>query len=50
MAKKDDVVEVTPDVEVFNSETTINHEIVESETTPILSKDVDSKEIINEND
>ena len=47
---KDDVVEVTPDVEVFNSETTINHEIVESETTPILSKDVDSKEIINEND
>lgn len=36
---KDDVVEVTPDVEVSNSE-----------TTPILSKDVDSKEIINVND
>lgn len=47
---KDDVIEVTPDVEVSNSETTINHEIVDSETTPILSKDVDSKEIINVND
>lgn len=47
---KDDVIEVTPDVEVSNSETTINHEIDKSETTPILSKDVDSKEIINVND
>jgi len=50
---KDDVVEVidSPNVEVSNSEATINHEIVESkETTTILSKEVDTKEIINEND